>query len=67
MKHKFTVIIEETVAKEFEIFAKDAEEALRTAKENYKKGKFVLEPGNVNFRQMALITSDGDTTEWIEF
>lgn len=47
MEQKFTIVIEETVSEEFEVTAKDYEEVLKKAEENYKTGKFVLEPGNV--------------------
>ena len=40
MERKFIIVIEENVAEEFEVFAKDSEEALRKAEENYKIGKW---------------------------
>lgn len=64
MKQEFTVIIEETVSEEFEVCAENRKEAIKKATENYKTGKFLLEPGNIIFRQMAIInSSENDTTE----
>ncbi|OQB24039.1 MAG: hypothetical protein BWY11_01412 [Firmicutes bacterium ADurb.Bin182] len=67
MKRKFIIVIEETVAEEFEVFAKNSEEALEKAKKNYKTCKFVLEPGNVRSKQMAIMTPGEDATGWFEF
>lgn len=68
MKKKFIIVIEETVTDKFEVFAENREEALKKAEENYKKGKFVLEPGNVQFRQMAIINLlNKNELEWVEF
>lgn len=62
MKQKFTVIIEE------KLLQKNRNEAIKKAVENYKSGKFVLEPGNIIFRQMAIInSSENDITEWVKF
>lgn len=64
---KFKVAIEETVVGEFEVEADNFAEALEKAEENYKKGKFVLEPGEVQFRQMAIVEPSNEKTEWREF
>lgn len=62
---KFIIAIEETVVQEFEVIADDSIEALEIAEQKYRKGEFVLEPGEVQFRQMASVGVD--PTEWIEF
>ncbi|MBQ3088521.1 MAG: protein dpnD [Clostridia bacterium] len=64
---KFTIAIEETVVEEFEIKAKNFEEALEIAAEKYRKGEFVLCPGEVQFRQMAVVKPSLESTEWTEF
>lgn len=62
---KFIIAIEETVVQEFEVMADDSVRALEIAKQKYRKGEFVLDPGEVQFRQMACV---GDQpTEWTEF
>lgn len=67
MKRKFVVAIEEIVVQEFEVFAEDGEEAMEKAEKKYWLGEFVLEPGNVSFRQMAIMKPDNEVTEWVEF
>ena len=42
---KYTITIEETVAKDFDIEANSAEEAYETAEQKYKSGEFALDPG----------------------
>ena len=42
---KYTITIEETVVKDFEIEADNAEEVYETAEQKYKSGDFVLDPG----------------------
>lgn len=64
---KFIIAIEEIVVEEFEVFAKDGEEAMNKAIDNYKSGKFVLAPGEVRFKQMAILKPKDEVTEWCEF
>ena len=64
---KFKIAIEETVVGEFEVEAENAGEALEIAEEKYKKGELVLEPGEVQFKQMAVIAPSKEVTEWKEF
>ena len=64
---KFIIAIEEMVVQEFEVFAENSEEAMNKAIENYKSGKFVLEPGEVQFKQMAILKPENEVTEWCEF
>lgn len=63
---KYTITIEETVAKNFEIEANSADEAYETAEQKYKDGEFVLDPGECQFRQMAITNPSDESTEWRE-
>ena len=67
MKKKFILAIEELVIKEFSVYANNVDEALELAKQKYKSGEFVLEPGEVTYKQMAITKPEDDATEWVEF
>lgn len=64
---KYTITIEETVTKDFEIEANGAGEAYETAERKYKSGEFVLDPGECQFRQIAVTAPNDEATEWKEF
>ena len=64
---KFTIAIEETVVQEFEIEANSTEEAWDIAERKYRSGEIVLEPGEVQWRQMAIVNPSNEATEWKEF
>ena len=64
---KYTITIEETNVKDFEIEAESAEEAYEIAEQNYKPGGLVLYPGECQFKQIAITTPSNGTTEWREF
>ena len=64
---KYTITIEETVAKDFEVEANNADEAYETAEQKYKSGEFVLDPGECQFQQIAITTPSNEATEWREF
>lgn len=63
---KFKVAIEETVVDEFTVEADSESEALEIARQKYRKGEFVLEPGEVQYKQMAVV-SEKENHEWHEF
>ena len=64
---KFKVIIEETVSQEFEVEAEDFESAEDIATAKYYEGEFVLEPGEVNYRQMSIIDDETkEQTSWFD-
>lgn len=65
--NKYTIAIEETVVDEFEIVAENEIEALRVAKDKYKHGDIALCPGELQFKQMAVVSSSGDIREWHKF
>ncbi len=64
---KYTITIEETIAKDFEVEANDAEEAYRIAEQKYNSGEFVLDPGECQFKQIAITAPSNEATEWKEF
>lgn len=64
---KYTITVEETVAKDFKVEANNADEAYETAERKYKSGEFVLDPGECQFRQIAITKPSNETTEWHEF
>ncbi len=66
------VTIEETVSETFEIEVPDSDDGIGDAVEigiqKYKTGEIVLEPGEVQFRQISAEAIDGSmSTEWKEF
>ena len=64
---KYTITIAETVAKDFEIEATNADEAYETAEQKYKSGEFVLDPGECQFKQIAITSPSKEATGWREF
>ena len=64
---KYTITIEETVAKDFKIEANSADEAYKMAEQKYKDGEFVLDPGECQFKQIAITSPSNESTEWTEF
>ena len=52
---------------DFEIEANNAEEAYETAEQKYKDGEFVLDPGDCQFKQIAITNPSSESTEWREF
>ena len=64
---KYTITIEETVAKDFEVETNDAEEAYEIAEQKYNSGEFVLDPGECQFRQIAITKPSKEATELREF
>lgn len=65
----FRVVIEEIVSDEFEIFAESKEDAILKSIQKYKSGEFILSSGNIEHKQLAVISEDDDSNveEWIEF
>lgn len=67
-KRVFAVTIEETVSETFNISAKNEEEAVKSAIEQYDCGELVLSPGKVDYKQLQVLDVENDiATEWIEF
>jgi hypothetical protein len=64
---KYEIVIEETVVDEFEVEADSKEEAIRIAEDNYRKEIFALCPGEVQCKQMAIVSPIDGEPEWIEF
>ena len=66
--NKYDVTIEEYISETFAVEAESEEEAMEIAKEKYKNGEFILEPGNVTQRQIAVYDPQTETTtDWTEF
>lgn len=64
---KYTITIEEAVTKDFEVEADSADEAYEMAEQKYKSGEFVLNPGECQFKQIAITSPNKEATEWREF
>lgn len=64
---KYIIAIEETVSEYFEVDAETAENAMKIAEEKYHSCEFVLEPGNLICKQMAVMSPDNEATEWVKF
>ena len=64
---KYSIAIEETVVTEFQVIAKSEDEALEIAQKKYADGEFVLAPGEVQYKQMAVTNPHGDEIKWIDF
>ncbi len=64
---RYTICIQETVSDLFEVEASSQEEALEIAEEKYDKGEFVLEPGNLDDKQMCIFAPLQQVTDWREF
>ena len=62
----YRIAIEETVIDEFLVKANDEEEAIKIAIRKYDAGEFVLEPGTLITKQMAVVDCNSPT-EWFEF
>lgn len=64
---KYTIAIEEIRVKEFEILAKDAEDAMNIAEDQYNKGLLIVSKEEPIFKQMAIVEPEDEETEWTEF
>lgn len=63
---KYTVIIEETAVGEFEVIANTEKEAIEKARERYKNGKLILEPGELQYAQIAVAKPNAEDIQWTE-
>lgn len=64
---EYIITIEETCTKDFEIEAESADEAYKTVEQKYESGEFALDPGECQFRQIAITKPSSESTEWREF
>lgn len=65
---KFCVVIEETVSEKFEVEAENKDDAIKKSIEKYRTGEFILSPGNLEYKQLAVLDKEDDEIdEWIEF
>ena len=60
----FTVIVEETICQEFVVDASDAEDAATIARQRYRSGEFVLEPGELQSARLCVLDERGQMTGW---
>lgn len=64
----FTITIEETVCEDFDIISDNIDNAIIEAIDKYETGEFVLEPGNVGFKQVRAYDGDNSImSNWEEF
>lgn len=64
---KYTITIEETNVKDFVIEAETADAAYEIAQRKYEIGELMLDPGECQFRQIAITKPSNECTEWQEF
>lgn len=64
---RYIVKIEETVVEDFVVFANEDEDPLQIAEEKYRSGEFVLCPGEVQYRRMAVTAPISNEPEWVVF
>lgn len=64
---EYRIMIEETVTDSFTVVAESAEAAKKIAEEKYKNCEFILEPGNLILKRMAILPSKSGCAEWSEF
>ncbi|MGL4484493.1 MAG: DpnD/PcfM family protein [Anaerovoracaceae bacterium] len=64
---QYTIEIQETVYEAFDVKASNADAALEIAERKYKDGEFVLEPGEVTYRELKVILPESEETDWKEF
>ncbi|MFI3283922.1 MAG: DpnD/PcfM family protein [Erysipelotrichaceae bacterium] len=64
---KYKIIIEEMIAQEFSVEADSSKGAMELAIKKYKKGEFVLEPGEIGCKQICVEDDDGYASEWVDF
>ena len=66
-KKKYGITIEETISEEFIVYAENSEEAMKIAEGKYNTEEFILAPGNLTSKQMAITSPENEVTEWTEF
>ncbi len=67
IKKKFIIVIEETVAGEYEITAENKERARELAIEKYNACEIVLEPGELISKRILVCDEDNASEGWVEF
>lgn len=64
---EFVITIRETLVDDFIVEAETAREAMEIAREKYYKCEFVLEPGNLIAKKMAVSLPRDEAVGWTEF
>ena len=67
-KRIFRVTIEETISQTFEVLAESFEDAEEITTEKYNNGEFVLEPGELQHKEMMINdVENNEETNFFEF
>lgn len=64
---KYKIAIEETVTEEFEVEADNLHKAMEIAAKKYYDGEFIVAPGEVQAKKMAVIEPYSENSAWVEF
>ncbi len=60
----FTVIVEETICQQFVVDATGVENAAAIARQRYRSGELVLEPGELQSARLCVLDERGQMTGW---
>lgn len=63
----YKIIIKETVSQTFDVQANNENEAIKIAQDKYKSCDFVLEPGHLICKQIAIDSSNCQDIKYFEF
>ena len=64
---KYIVTIEETNVKDFVVEAQNPSDAQSVAEGKYRNGEFVLDPGECQFKQIAIMKTCDKDMKWRVF
>ena len=64
---KFTIAIEESYVKEFDVYAENDEEAMTKLENEYYDDKLDLSGMVISNRQMSIVAPDDEAMDWVEF
>ena len=64
---KFKIAIEESQVKEFDVYAKNAKEAMAKLEKEYHDSKLDLSDMVISNKQMSIVAPDDEAMDWVEF